>query len=313
MHWSDRIGRRIKLRDLHILQAAVEAGSMAKAATELAISQPAVSYAIADMEHVLGVPLLDRSSQGVTPTTYGRALLKRSVIVFNELRHGINEIEHLADPGVGEVRVGTTPPMSAIASAVINRLVQRYPGMHFHLVVEPVTELLRELRNRNIELALSRIADEMIDEDLKTETLFHDQLAVVCGKHSSWARQRRVKLGELVNEPWALYPPSTFFGLVTRSIFAANGVDAPRPTVTTPSAFALCMLSATGPFLTIHPRTLLTAAPMRQSLAAIAVDMRPTRNPISLITLKNRSLSPAAKLFAEMASTTVRAVKPRPR
>jgi len=89
MLWSDRIGRRIKLRDLHILQAAVEAGSMAKAATALAISQPAVSYAVAEMEHALGVPLLDRTSQGVTPTAYGRALLERSVVVFNELRQGI--------------------------------------------------------------------------------------------------------------------------------------------------------------------------------------------------------------------------------
>jgi len=125
MDWSDRVGRRIKLRDLHILQAAAEAGSMARAAAELAISQPAVSYAIAEMERVLGVPLLDRTSQGVVPTSYGRALLQRSVIVFNELRQGVNEIEHLADPAVGEVRIGTTPPMSAIATAVINRLIPR--------------------------------------------------------------------------------------------------------------------------------------------------------------------------------------------
>src|SRR6476660_5380187 len=161
MRWSDRIGRRIKLRDLHILQATVETGSMAKAATELAISQPAVSYAIAEMEQVLGVPLLDRTSQGVTPTAYGRALLERSVVVFNELRQGISEIEHLADPAVGEVHIGTTPPMSAIAAAVINRLIPRYSRMAFHLVVEPVTVLLRELRERNIEIAISRIENEL--------------------------------------------------------------------------------------------------------------------------------------------------------
>ena len=62
MDWSNRLGKRIKLRDLHILQAAAEAGSMAKAAADLAMSQPAVSYAVAEMEHALGVPLLERSS-----------------------------------------------------------------------------------------------------------------------------------------------------------------------------------------------------------------------------------------------------------
>src|SRR5215510_12947037 len=102
MRWSDRIGRRIKLRDLHILQAAAEAGSMVKAASDLAMSQPAVSYAVAEMEHALGVPLLERSSQGVTPTIYGEVLIERSRVVFNELRQGISEIGSLADPSVGE-------------------------------------------------------------------------------------------------------------------------------------------------------------------------------------------------------------------
>ncbi len=92
MHRSERIGRRVKLRNLDILQAAVKAGSMAKAAVDLGISQPAVSYAVTEIEHVLGVPLLDRTSQGVTPTAYGRALLERTVVVFNELRQAISEI-----------------------------------------------------------------------------------------------------------------------------------------------------------------------------------------------------------------------------
>jgi len=87
MQWDARIGRKIKLRDLHILLAVVQAGSMAKADTRLAVSQPAVSKAISEMEHALGVPLLDRGSRGVEPTRYGRALIKRSLAVFDELRH----------------------------------------------------------------------------------------------------------------------------------------------------------------------------------------------------------------------------------
>src|SRR5579859_1121627 len=76
MQWHERIGRRLKLRDLHILLAVVQHGSMAKAATALSISQPAVSKAIADMEHTVGLRLLDRTSQGVEATTYGSALVK---------------------------------------------------------------------------------------------------------------------------------------------------------------------------------------------------------------------------------------------
>src|SRR5262249_32384246 len=105
MRWDARIGRKIKLRDLHILLAVAQAGSMAKAGVRLAISQPAVWKAISEMEHALGVPLLDRSPRGVEPTQYGRALIKRSTAVFDELQQSIKEIEFLSDPTVGEVRI----------------------------------------------------------------------------------------------------------------------------------------------------------------------------------------------------------------
>src|SRR6202043_327305 len=103
MQWHDRIGRRLKLRDLHILLAVVQRGSMAKAAAELAVSQPAVSKAIADMEHTLGLRLLDRSRNGIEPTAYGRALVKRGLTIFDELKQGVEELEFLADPSVGSL------------------------------------------------------------------------------------------------------------------------------------------------------------------------------------------------------------------
>ena len=102
MQWAERIGRRIKLRDLHVLHAVVQSGSMTRAATQMAVSVPVVSKAIADLEHTVGVRLLDRSPQGVEPTAYGRALLGRSLVAFDELRQGIKDIEFLSDPTAGE-------------------------------------------------------------------------------------------------------------------------------------------------------------------------------------------------------------------
>src|SRR5882757_1656611 len=79
--------RRLKLRELRILLAVVETGSMAKGAATLGISQPNVSKAISDLEHVLGVSLLDRSARGVEATAYGLAIIRRAVAAFDELRH----------------------------------------------------------------------------------------------------------------------------------------------------------------------------------------------------------------------------------
>src|SRR5216684_3623278 len=126
--WESQIGRRLKLRDLHVFSTVVERGSMAKAAQHLGVSQPAVSEVIADLEHALGVRLLDRSPQGIEPTIYASALLKRSRVAFDELKQGIRDIESLADPAVGELWIGCPESISSsILPVIIQRVSQQYP------------------------------------------------------------------------------------------------------------------------------------------------------------------------------------------
>jgi DNA-binding transcriptional LysR family regulator len=81
------------------------------------------------------VRLLDRSRRGVEPTPYGRALIKRGIAIFDEMRQGIEEIEFLSDPTAGEVRIGATDPINgAIVAPVIDRLSRRYPRVGASLV-----------------------------------------------------------------------------------------------------------------------------------------------------------------------------------
>src|SRR5215472_5652020 len=178
MHWADRVGRRLKLRDLHVLLAVVEWGSMAKAAERLAISRPAVSKAIADLERMLGVSLLERSAAGVEPTLYGRALIRRSGVVFDELRQSIKEIEFLSDPTVGELSIGTSEPIAAgLLAAVIERLSRVHPRLVFNLEHDDAATLqLRHLRERRVELVIARILPGPAEEDVEAELLFHDRL-----------------------------------------------------------------------------------------------------------------------------------------
>src|SRR3954454_2481563 len=93
--WDERMGRRLRLRDLRVFFTVMQSGSLAKAAVQLRVSQPAVSQVIADLEHTLGARLFDRSSRGVEPTVYANALLARGRAAFDELRQGIREIEFL--------------------------------------------------------------------------------------------------------------------------------------------------------------------------------------------------------------------------
>ena len=125
----------MKLQDLHVLVTVVHAGSMGKAAQLLNTTQPNVSRSIAELEHTLGVRLLDRHRQGIEPTEFGRALLDCGAAVFDDLRQGVKNIESLADPTAGEVRIGSTAFLAAsFVSALVDRLTRRYPRIAFHIV-----------------------------------------------------------------------------------------------------------------------------------------------------------------------------------
>src|SRR5262249_28111921 len=148
MRWNDQIRRRLKLRDLDTLLAVAHWGSMAKAAAHLSVSQPAVSKAIADIEHTLGVRLLDRTAQGVEPTEYGRALLKGGLGVLNVLRQVVRDIDFLADPTAGEVRIGCPSVIAAgLLSAVLARFSRQYPRVLVSVTETQVGEEFRELRD----------------------------------------------------------------------------------------------------------------------------------------------------------------------
>jgi molybdenum-dependent DNA-binding transcriptional regulator ModE len=144
MQWVDRIGSRLKLRDLHILLTVVHRGSMAKAAAALAISQPAVSKAIADMEHMFGLRLLDRSRTGIEPTAYGRALVMRGQAIFDELKHGVEELAFLSDPSVGRGDIILEVPEDYELLPT-----QGLSGMTLVTVPEP---MMADLRKRTAEL-----------------------------------------------------------------------------------------------------------------------------------------------------------------
>jgi DNA-binding transcriptional LysR family regulator len=305
----ERIKSRLKLRELHTLDAVVQSGSMAKAAAGLALSQSAVSKSITEMERTLGVPLLDRTSRGVEPTVYARILLKRSVAIFDELSEGLKEIEYLTDPAGAEVRIGTTEPMTAIVAAVIDRLSRQYPRMTFHVTVSSMLPaLFSELRERCLDLALFRMANAKPAEDLKGEILFHDPLVVMAGQNNPWSRRRRVALSDLLDEPWILPPPDISIGQFVTEAFRSRGLATPRSSIITSSVHLRHNMMVTGRFLAMLPSAMLRFPTYQGSLRALPIDLPETRKPIGLITLKKRELSPGAQLFSSCARQIMRSL-----
>ena len=302
--WDRHIGRHLKLRDLHVFFSVVQLGSMAKAAAHFRVTQPAVSQVIADLEHALGVRLLDRSPRGVDPTVYGRSVLKGGAAAFDDLKQTIKEIEFLSESATGEVRIGCPETVAAILPPVIENLSRRYPGIVLHVsdVVAPTLDL-PQIRNRVLDLAIVRITGapsrHPFGDDLDVEVLFNDETLIAADAQSRWARRRKIDLAELVDEHWILPPASTTNSMVVMEAFRARGLNPPRVSLVTFSVALRTNLLASGRHLTVFPRSMMNLYATRMSLKILPVKLPAPEWPTVLVTLKNRTLNPAVALFID--------------
>ena len=314
--WDSRIGRRVRLRDLHILFAVAQHGSMAKAAGNLGMSQSAVSQAIASLEHAIGVRLLDRTSRGVEPTLYGAALMRRGQAAFDELRSGIRDIESLADPRAGEVRVACTESIAAgILPTIIESFARRHPAVRLE-VIQTSTHLMGfaalHERRADVVITLPRRFESDIGEHLQAETLFEDRICLAVTARSPLARRRRVRLADLAATGLIAPASDTPGGAAVTEALRAAGLPATRVRITTFSIHLRAILAMTSGFAAVLPASVLHFNPVVYGLRELPLDVQMPRLPVLLATLKDRTLSPPVERFIECAREIARDM-PRPR
>jgi DNA-binding transcriptional LysR family regulator len=311
MQRNEQIGRRLKLRDLHYLLTVVQAGSMAKAATLLSVSQPVISKIIADMEHTLGIRLLDRSPRGVEPTIYGRRLLASGYAVFDELRQGVIEIEHLSDLAAGELSIGSNEASTlGIVPTVIAKIRRKHPRFFIQVILaNSAAEQRRELSQRKIELSIGRVWAPFSDQEFETEVLFEQKFFVVAGAHNPWTRRSQVDLAELVDGPWVMPSLDGVAGQLVAEVFRVSGLEVPRANVVTASFQLNHRLLEVGPFLAILPASVLPSLTKNESLRIVPVALPDQSSPVGIVKLKNRRLSPVAEIFIEAARSVAASMR----
>jgi DNA-binding transcriptional LysR family regulator len=311
MEWESRLGRRLRVRDLYILATVVKARSMAKAARELGMTQPAVSEAIANLEHVLRVRLLDRSPRGVEPTIYANAMLTRSAAVFDELKQSVRDIEFLADPTTGQLNIGCPESIAAtLLPHFIESYVRKYPGVSLQVEDVPSPAIRSPaLRERKFDLILARwplpLAIDAQVDDVSVDPILNDPLVVVAGMDSRWTqRRRKIDIAELANEPWILSPPGTWnYEWIARA-FKAKGLGPPKVAISTFNVHLNAHFLKGGRLLTAYPRSWA----LFNGFKVLPVNVPVQAWPLSIVTLKNRTLSATVDGFIKCARGVAKAM-----
>ena len=280
-----------------MLEVIATRGSMARAAEDLALSQPAISKAIADLERDLNVALFTRGARGVELTPSGEVLLRRGRVMLDELKQGLQEIENLTDPTAGEVRIGSIESLSPLIVTMIERTARRYPKINYHVVFGDVGKLIAALRDRALDLVISRAISAEPEADLTTEILFRDRITAVVAPSHPLARRRKVGMQDLVNEWWALGPPGTFLTQLLAGTFRAQGLVMPRIVVNSLSIQLRLDLMQTGRFITVYSGAMMAHPTRTFPFRSLPVDFGDAAGPMAAITLKGRRAPGALKLL----------------
>jgi DNA-binding transcriptional LysR family regulator len=281
----------------NILMAVADTGSMAKAATRLRISHPAVSKAISEIEGALGVRLFDRNSQGAELTAYGEVLLRCGVNVFDEMQQGLRSLEHLSDPNSGEVRLGCTDIiLHSLVPPIVRKFSRAHPGVQLDVkLTNPGGHQIQELRERKIDLLMTRATGPQ--DDFHSEVLFDEPFVFIVGAHSELARKRRISLNDIVGGNWVLPPYDSAPGALVAEVFRASDVSPPSPLVKTIAIQLTVSLIATGEFVGILPASVAALSAHQAALKVLPIRSAGPRISAEIVFLRNRTLSPAVHAF----------------
>jgi DNA-binding transcriptional LysR family regulator len=308
--WIEDVGRRLRLRDLHVFFTVVRCGSMAKAAAELHISQPSISIQIGGLENMLGVRLFDRTTRGVELTPYGTALLQRGQAAFDELKQGIRDIEFLSDPTAGGVKLGCPELIaSGILPPIIARLHEKYPRVAVelsHVTTNPPD--LHALRERKLDLIICPApwTGASVPDDYDLEILLNDTIRVVVGAKSPLTRRRKISFRELADEPWIMTLPGTPTAQALTAAFRSVGRDMPQASLQAYSMHMRNHLLCTGRYVSTMAQSVLRLNAIQFGLKTLPVELPRSRISLGIITMKRRTLTPVVKLLLESARAVAR-------
>jgi DNA-binding transcriptional LysR family regulator len=231
-------------------------------------------------------------------------VLARGRAAFDELKQGIRDIEFLSDPAIGEIRFGCPEGLEAVLVPVIEQFTRRYPSIVLDVHVEEIESLGIKLRDRSLDFIIQRLrlppADDPSLDDLSVEVLLDDdELIVVAGLQSRWANRRKIELADLVDEPWILSGPPSWNYLVVSEAFGARGLRMPKTVVRTFSTSMRTNLVGSGHFMATFPKSVARFYADRFSLKVLPVKLPARPWPLVVLTLKNRTLSPAVQHLLE--------------
>lgn len=294
------IHSRLRLRQLRLMLALEELGSLRRAADQIGMTQPAATKMLHEAESLLGVELFERLPRGMRATPFGETLIYYARMIFAELSGMREELVALESGNLGRVTVGAIPALaSGLLTRTIATLKQSHPRLSMSIQVDTSDVLVQALQQDQLDVVLGRIPSGARSDDLQFDSLGEEVLCVIAGAQNPLAKAKKLTWAELQHMTWVLQQHPSPMRTIINQAFHNARVDIPSSIVETTSIMTLLSLLQQTDMIGVTPESVVNDYPGRHLLAVLPITFEPRLPPYGLITRRHRIQSSAMQAFIE--------------
>ena len=286
---------RLHLKQLRLLVALGEHGSLLKAAQQVALTQPGASKALQEIETTFGTPLFVRTNRGLEPNAVGHCVIRYAHLIQTDLAHLREEIVGIMRGQGGRVSAGVIMGAVPLLTDAISALVARQPDLSVEIVEDTSATLLAQLDAGRLDLAICRTTVSQTPHVYDSVKLQDETLAVIANVGHPRRRAKKLTLEDLAQYRWVVYRANMPMRLLLEREFRDCGIRFPQHLLETTSAFAtLALLQANPSFVALVSIEVAQFFARQQMSCILPLALASRSEPYELVTRKGRRSSPPA-------------------
>jgi DNA-binding transcriptional LysR family regulator len=292
---------RLRMRHLHLIQALSACSSLRQAAEELAMTQPAATKALQEMEDILGVALFVRHSRGMEATIYGEAVTRYAKLVFADMEALHDELVGIDAGDMGKVRVGAVmAPAPDLLTRAIVALKASHPRLHITVQIDTSDVLVQALQQDQLDMYLGRVPDDMQARDFTFERIGEEHLSIVVGTHHPVVVDATPQaMSSLTGFSWIIQPHPSPMRQIIDQTFRETRVAPPVSTIETSSILTTLSLLRDSDMVAVLPTSVARYYADLKMIAIVPAVLVGTLAPYGLVMRSNRRITPACQRLIE--------------
>jgi len=295
------------VRHLRNMLAVIEEGSLGKAARHLNISQPALTKSIQRLEQHLGVRLFDREIRGMKPTFYAESLRGYAKAACIGMAEAERQIAALRSGTEGTITIAGPPLiMTELLPQVLVRLLQERPKLQVRVVAQD-KDLFTELLEGKFSLVVAMLYNEMPMQGLVKQWLFDDRLVLAMRPDHPFAKRRKVKPGDLLDQNWIFADSDNWSQRRLKLYFEQSGLTLPRARVESRDPEVMKSIIMISDHIGMTARLGVEKEVSKGFLKCIEIDSPLMLRPIGIVRRENEPMSPAVKSVVRLIEAVCKA------